>query len=195
LAEVALGTIRPENVTVLLARWRTGSSEADQRLMDAVQAELRRLAASYLRRERPEHTLQPTALVNEAYVRLVDQRAVPWQNRAHFFGIAAQIMRRILVDHARKRRALKRDGPTGEAVPLSQVADPAGGENVDVLSLHEALSGLSALDARQAHIVELRYFGALTVEEIAVVANISPATVKRELTTAKLWLRHRMSAT
>ena len=163
--------------------------------MEAVQAELRRLAASYLRRERPEHTLQPTALVNEAYVRLVDQRGVQWQNRAHFFGIAAQIMRRILVDHARKRRAMKRDGPAGEPVPLSQVADPAAGENVDVLSLHEALTGLSALDARQAQIVELRYFGALTVEEIAVVAAVSPATVKRELTTAKLWLRHRMSAT
>ena len=181
-----------ENVTQLLTHWRTGSPEADQRLMDAVQAELRRLAASYLRRERPEHTLQPTALVNEAYMRLVDQRGVEWQNRAHFFGIAAQIMRRILVDHARKRRAIKRDG--GELVPLSQVADPAAGENVDVLSLHEALTGLSALDVRQAQIVELRYFGALTVDEIAVVAAVSPATVKRELATAKLWLRHRMSA-
>ena|SRR5436190_15644863 len=161
--------------------------------MDAVHAELRRLAASYLRRERPDHTLQPTALVNEAYLRLVDQRAVQWQNRAHFFGIAAQIMRRILVDHARKRAALKRDG--GDAVPLSQVADPAGGEQIDVLCLHEALTQLSALDARQAHIVELRYFGALTVDEIAVIAKISPATVKRELATAKLWLRHRMAAT
>ena len=182
-------------MTQLLTHWRTGSPEADQRLMEAVQAELRRLAASYLRRERPEHTLQPTALVNEAYVRLVDQRGVQWQNRAHFFGIAAQIMRRILVDHARKRRAMKREGPAGEPVPLSQVADPAAGENVDVLSLHEALTALAALDPRQAEVVELRYFGALTVEEIAVVAAVSPATVKRELTTAKLWLRHRMSAT
>jgi len=192
---VVLATTGPENVTVLLARWRTGSSESDQRLMEAVQAELRRLAASYLRRERPAHTLQPTALVNEAYLRLVDQRAVPWQNRAHFFGIAAQIMRRILVDHARKRQALKRDAPGGEVVPLSQVADPAGGENIDVLSLHEALSGLSMLDERQARIVELRYFGALTVDEIAAVTHVSPATVKRELATARLWLRHRMSAT
>ena len=192
---MVLATTGPENVTVLLARWRTGSSESDQRLMEAVQAELRRLAASYLRRERPAHTLQPTALVNEAYLRLVDQRSVPWQNRAHFFGIAAQIMRRILVDHARKRQALKRDAPGGEVVPLSQVADPAGGENIDVLSLHEALSGLSMLDERQARIVELRYFGALTVDEIAAVTHVSPATVKRELATARLWLRHRMSAT
>jgi RNA polymerase sigma factor (TIGR02999 family) len=191
---MGLGATGRENVTMLLSSWRTGSSDADQRLMEAVQTELRRLAASYLRRERPEHTLQPTALVNEAYLRLIDQRAVRWENRAHFFGIAAQIMRRILVDHARKRRARKRDGPAGEAVPLSQVADPAGGENVDVLSLHEALSALSALDARQAEIVELRYFGALTVDEIAIVARVSPATVKRELATAKVWLRHRMSA-
>src|SRR4051794_13876734 len=178
---------------MLLAGWRTGSSESDRRLMEAVQAELRRLAAAYLRRERPEHTLQPTALVNEAYVRLIEQRAVPWQNRAHFFGIAAQIMRRILVDHARKRRAIKRDAPGGEEVPLSQVADPGGGEIVDVLSLNDALDRLQALDARQAEIVQLRYFGALTVEEIAVVVKIAPATVKRELATAKLWLRHRMS--
>src|SRR4051794_29337205 len=111
-------------MTLLLARWRTGSAESDQRLMDAVQVELRRLAASYLKRERSDHTLQPTALVNEAYLRLIDQRRVSWQNRSHFFGIAAQIMRRILVDHARRRRATKRAGPAGEPVPLSQVADP-----------------------------------------------------------------------
>jgi RNA polymerase sigma-70 factor (ECF subfamily) len=191
---VPLSATGPDNVTLLLTRWRSGSSGDDQRLMEAVQGELRRLAAAYLRRERPDHLLQPTALVNEAYLRLIDQRAVTWQNRAHFFGIAAQIMRRILVDQARKRLAMKREGPGGEPVPLSQVADPAGGENVDVLSLHEALSALSALDGRQAQIVEWRYFGGLTIDEIAAAVDVSPATVKRELATAKLWLRHRMSA-
>src|SRR2546421_5611562 len=139
---------RKGRVTQILQDWTKGDEQALDRLMPLVYEELQRLAQQYLRRERPDHTLQATALVHEAYVRLVDQRGVSWQNRAHFFGIAAQIMRRILVDHARKRRAGKRDAPGGEPVPLSQVADPNGGEHIDVLALHEALSALTALDAR-----------------------------------------------
>jgi RNA polymerase sigma-70 factor, ECF subfamily len=183
---------RAENVTALLAQWRQGSAEAEERLMAVVQGELRRLAASYLRRERAGHTLQPTAVVNEAYLRLMPQRGVRWENRAHFFGIAARMMRRILVDHARRRRAVKREGFTGDPVSLSQVPDPAGGQDVDVLSLHQALSDLAGLDPRQAEIVELRFFGGLTIDELATAIGVSSATVKRELTTATVWLRHRM---
>ena len=183
---------RPDDVTKLLGRWRQGSAEAEAQLMALVQGELRKLAAGYLRRERAGHTLQPTAVVNEAYLRLMPQRGVRWENRAHFFGIAAKMMRRILVDHARKKNAAKREGFTGDPVSLSQVADPSGGEDVDVLSLHEALSDLAALDARQAEIVELRFFGGLKIEEVAKAIAMSPATVKRELTTATVWLRHRM---
>jgi RNA polymerase sigma factor (TIGR02999 family) len=183
---------KPDDVTALLVRWRKGSSEAEAQLMTLVQAELHKLAAGYLRRERPGHTLQPTAVVNEAYLRLMPQRGVQWENRAHFFGIAARMMRRVLVDHARRKNAAKRDGFVRDPVSLSQVPDPAGGQNVDVLSLHEALSDLAALDARQAGIVELRFFGGLTIEEVASAAGVSPSTVKRELTTATVWLRHRM---
>jgi RNA polymerase sigma factor (TIGR02999 family) len=158
-----------------------------------VQGELRRLAAGYLRRERAGHTLQPTAVVNEAYLRLMRQRRVHWENRAHFFGIAAKMMRRVLVDHARRKRAGKREGFSGDPVSLSQVADPNGGQDIDVLNLHDALDDLAALDARQADVVELRYFGGLKIEEIAKTIGVSPATVKRELTTATVWLRHRMA--
>ena len=182
-----------DDVTALLVRWRAGSAEAGEELMVKVQGELRRLAAGYLRRERGGHTLQPTAVVNEAYMRLVPQRTVQWQNRAHFFGIAARMMRRVLVDHARRRQASKRDGPVGEPGSISVVPAPrAGIDPVDVLSLHDALSALAALDSRQAEIVEMRYFAGLTVEEIAEVLKISVATVKREWTTAKIWLRRRM---
>lgn len=182
-----------DDVTELLAAWRRGSPEAETRLMAVVQAELRKLAAAYLRRERPGHSLQPTAVVNEAYMRLIPQRTLEWENRAHFFGIAARMMRRILVDHARRKRAAKREGFTGsEAVAASQVADPAGGQDIDILALHEALGALAVLDARQAGIVELRYFGGLKIEEIAAAVGISESTVKRELTTATAWLRQRM---
>jgi RNA polymerase sigma-70 factor (ECF subfamily) len=182
----------PDNVTELLKRWREGSPEAGDRLMRLVQSELRKLAAGYLRRERPGHTLQPTAVVNEAYMRLVPQRGIDWENRSHFFGIAAQMMRRILVDHARRKRAAKREGPAGDPVSLSQVPDPAGGQDIDVLALHEALEELARLDARQARIVEMRFFGGLKIEEVAAAVGVAPATVKRELTTAVAWLRHRM---
>jgi RNA polymerase sigma factor (TIGR02999 family) len=156
--------------------------------MPLVYAELRRLAGAHLKSERENHTLQPTALVHEAYIRLVNQKRVAWQNRAHFFGIAARMMRRILVDHARRKRASKRDAerlcilekPTEE---LSAVDAP------DLLSLHSALEALERLDPRQARIVELRFFAGLTVEETAEVAHTSTATVKREWRTARAWLR------
>src|SRR5437773_1681156 len=193
IKEYQVSTGASDDVTALLARWRGGSAEAGDELMAKVQGELRRIAASYLRRERAGHTLQPTAVVNEAYIRLVPQRAVHWENRAHFYGIAARMMRRVLVDHARKRKAAKRDGLVEEAITISAVPAPAPGlDEVDVLALHDALSALAALDARQAEIVEMRYFAGLTVEEIADVLKISVATVKREWTTAKIWLRRRM---
>lgn len=180
----------PGTVTHLLARWKSRAPDADERLMAAVYSELRRLAASYLRRERPGHTLQPTAIVHEAYLRLEPQRSIEWKNRAHFFGIAAQMMRRVLVDHARRRHALRR----GVAAPItvSNIADPRGDSGIDVLAVHEALTDLAALDSRQAQIVELRFFGGLTVDEIAATEDVSPRTVKRELATARLWLQDRL---
>jgi len=188
-------TTRSPDVTALLAGWRAGSAEAEEALMARVQPELRRLAAAYLRRERQGHTLQPTAVVNEAYLRLVQQHPARWENRAHFFGIAASLMRRVLVDHARKKRAAKRDGVTDSPVTISGVADrKAAVDPVDLIDLHDALNELATLDPRQADIVEKRYFGGLTVEEIAEVLEISPATVKREWTTAKIFLARRLRA-
>lgn len=182
-------------MTELLARWQAGSTHAEEELMARVYGELRRIAARYLRRERQGHTLAPTAVVHEVYLRLVPQRKVEWENSAHFFRIAARMTRRVLVDHARKRRAAKRDGVTTTPITISNVPDrsqPPG--DVDVLALHEALSALANLDARQAEIIELRYFGGLTVEEVAQALGISPATVKREWTTGRVWLRHRLRA-
>jgi RNA polymerase sigma factor (TIGR02999 family) len=151
------------------------------------------MAAGYLRHERPGHTLQPTDIVHEAYLRLVGQRQLAWQDRGHLFAVASREMRRILVDHARKRRAAKRDGLSGQRITLSEVPDPAATESLDILSLDEALADLAAIDPRQAEILEWRYFGGLTVDEISDVAAVSPATVKRELTTAKIWLRQRLA--
>ena len=180
------------DVTQLLKRWRKGSADAENELMERVQGELRRLAAGYLRHERGR-TLQPTAVVNEAYIRLLPQRGVSWANRAHFFGIAAKMMRRVLVDHARRKRAIKRDAGPADPVSISGVPSPAReADPVDVLALHTALSDLAELDKRQAEIVEMRFFAGLRVEEIAEVLEISPATVKREWATAKLWLRRQM---
>jgi RNA polymerase sigma-70 factor (ECF subfamily) len=182
----------PDDVTDLLGRWRTGTPAEQERLIDAVQGELRRIAAAYLRRERAGHTLQPTALVNEAYLRLVNQRNIPWEGRAHFFGIAARLMRQILVDRARKRRAGKRGLLARADRSVSKLADPAPGPDLDVLALHDALTALAALDPRQAEIVELRYFGGLTEEEVARAKQISPATVRREVAAAKFWLGRHM---
>ncbi len=179
------------DVTALLLEWREGDRKALDRLLPLVYGELRRLAASYLKQERPDHTLQPTALVHEAYLRLTRQRDVVWQNRAHFFGIAAQMMRRILVDHARKRQAAKRDAAAWRiATDVSDAADRAP----ELLALDAALSNLEALDPQQAKVVELRFFAGLTVEETAEVAGISEATVKRDWRTAKAWLRREIGA-
>jgi RNA polymerase sigma factor (TIGR02999 family) len=177
----------PSDVTQLLNAWGNGRQEALDELMPIVYQELRKLARGYLRSERNEHTLQPTALVNEAYLRLVDQKNVRWQNRSHFFGIASQLMRRILVDHARKRQSEKRGG--GE-VPLP--FDEAKGVPTkprDLVALDDALTDFATLDPRAAKIVELRQFGGLSIDETAEILEISPATVKREWTAAKAWLR------
>jgi RNA polymerase sigma factor (TIGR02999 family) len=180
------------DVTQLLKRWRKGSREAEAALMERVHGELRRLAAGYMRRERVK-TLQPTAVVNEAYMRLLPQRGVSWENRAHFFGIAAKMMRRVLVDHARRKKAIKRDAGPGEPVSISGVPSPAReADPVDVLALNTALSQLAEMDPRQSEIVEMRYFAGLTVEEVAEVLGVSTATVKREWSTAKMWLRRQM---
>ncbi len=189
--EMAPGT-RVGNVSNLLAGWRLGAPDAEARLLAAVQGELRRIAAAYMRRERPDHTLQPTALVNEAYLRLAGQRGTDWEGRAHFYGIAARVMRQVLVDHARKRDAIKRGAAKRAPVSVSKVADPAGGQDVDILALHAALDELAALDARQARIVELRYFGGLTEAEVAEILGVSPVTVRRDVASAKFFLGRRM---
>jgi RNA polymerase sigma factor (TIGR02999 family) len=166
--------------------------EALDKMMPAIYEELRRQAARYLRREQPGHTLQTTALIHEAYVRLVDQRNVQWQNRAHFFGIAAQMMRRILVDHARTKKRAKRGG-SNIKVSLDDATVAVKGQNLDVVAIDEALSRLSKIDEQQSRVVELRFFSGLTVEETAEVMGISPATVKRDWSMAKAWLHRELS--
>ena len=180
-------------ITQLLVAWSEGRRDALDRLVPLLYEDLRRLAAGYMRHESPGHSLQPTALVHEAYVRLIDQRQVHWRNRAHFFGVAAGIMRRILVDHARSRRADKRGG-AWDRVTLVEDQVAGGAQEIDLLSLHEALERLAAFDPRQERIVELRYFGGLTIEEAAEVVGISEATVVRDWTIAKAWLRADLSA-
>ncbi len=183
----------PDDLTTLLARWDTGTPEDRDRLFAAVHAQLRRIAAGYMRRERRDHTLQPSALVNEAYLKLVHDRPVTWEGRAHFYGIAARVMRRILVDHARKRAAAKRDTGARVDQSVTRIAAPDAGPDLDVLALHEALTELGALDPRQARIVELRYFAGLTEHEVADLIGLSTATIRRELSTARYWLGRRMS--
>ena len=180
-----------DDVSAMLQAWGTGGAEEEERLAAVVQPELRRIAAAYLRRERRDHTLQPTALINEAYVRLLRGRGERWEHRAHFYGGAARVMRQILVDHARRRAAAKRAGRRVDR-SLSRVPDPSHGRDVDVLALHHALSDLANLDPRQAQIVELRYFGGLTEEEVAAVVKVSPATVRRDVAAARFWLGRRM---
>lgn len=175
-------------VTQVLIDWSQGDQNAPDRLMPFVYEELRRLARQYLQRERPDHTLQATGLVHEAYLRLVDQSSVNWQNRAHFFAIAAQVMRRILVDHARSHRAEKRGGAR-EKLLFDEALAPAEERAVDLIALDDALQDLVTFDARKSRIVELRFFGGLTNEEIGEVLGISPRTIKREWRLAKAWLR------
>lgn len=179
-------------VTVLLLRWREGDRQALEELMPIVYDELRRLASHYLRQERRDHTLQSTALVNEAYLRLAGQNPPEWQNRAHFFGIAARVMRQILVEYARGRGAAKRGGGAAKISLDSSIALPQQ-INVDVVALDKALSELSQLDEQQSRIVELRFFGGLTIEDTSEVLGVSPATVKREWVTARAWLYRAMS--
>lgn len=183
----------PPDVTGLLLAWGRGDSSAADQLMPAVYEELRHQAERAMRREGSEHTLQPTALVHESYLRLVDQRRVAWRNRAHFFAIASTVMRRILVDHARARLTAKRGGGAAP-ITLAGVADGdgAGAAEVDLLALHDALDRLASLDPEQARLVELRYFGGLTIEETADALGVSPATVKREWALARAWLRREL---
>jgi len=178
----------PEDVTALLARWSRGDSDALDALMPIIYAECRRIAARQLALERRDHSLDPTALVHELYLRLVDQRRASWENRAQFFGVAARLMRRVLVDHARARHAEKRGGDA-VFVSLDAAADTPDDSHVaDVLAIDEALERLAAHDPEQVQIVELRYFAGLTVEETARVVGRSPRTVKREWRLAKAWL-------
>lgn len=178
------------DVTRLLLAWSEGQASAGDALMDAVYGELRRMARGHLRRERFDHSLPPTALVHEAYVKLVDQRRVRWQNRAHFFAIAARVMRRILIDHARRHASTKRGrGATFTLVDVDATLDPPG---VDVLALDVALEKLATIDPRQSQLVELRFFGGLTVEETASVLKVAPITVKRDWALARTWLYREM---
>jgi RNA polymerase sigma factor (TIGR02999 family) len=181
------------DVTQLLLAWRSGDQSVGEQLLPVIYAELHRQAERAMRRERGEHTLQATALVHEAYLRLVDQSRVEWRNRSHFFGVAAQAMRRILVDHARGRQAAKRGGAIQHRLTLDAadaLADAS--DSVDLLDLHEALEALAALDPLQARLVELRYFTGLNIEETGEALGISPATVKREWAVARAWLRREL---
>jgi RNA polymerase sigma factor (TIGR02999 family) len=179
-------------VTDLLARWRSGNREALDALMPLVYGELRRVARHYLSRERSDHTLQCTALVHEAYVRLAGGNPPDWKDRAHFFGVAARLMRQILVDHARARRAAKRGGDAPR-VTLDEEAVEAAPSGVDVVALDEALNDLAAISPQQSQIVELRFFSGLTIEETSEVLGVSAATVKRNWTTARAWLFREMN--
>jgi len=182
----------PQNVTKLLVQWSSGDQGALDALMPLVYEELRRVARYYLKQEKQSHTLSSTALVHEAYLRLVNQKEVTWQNRAHFFGVAAKMMRRILVDHARRHGYAKRGGGVMTLALEEVVATPQRRE-IDLVALDDALDSLAKLDDRQSRMVELRFFGGLSIEETAQAVNISAATTKREWATARLWLYNAMS--
>ncbi|HKZ79672.1 MAG TPA: sigma-70 family RNA polymerase sigma factor [Pyrinomonadaceae bacterium] len=182
----------PHEVTRLLVAWSNGDQTARDELMPLVYDELRRLAHQYMKRERPGHTLQTSGLVNEAFLRLVDQRNVQWKNRAHFFAIAAQTMRRILVDYARNRHYAKRGG-SARQVSLDEALIVSEKRSAEVVALDEALKQLSEFDVRKSQIVELRFFGGLSIDETAEVLNVSPGTIMRDWTLAKAWLRREMT--
>jgi RNA polymerase sigma factor (TIGR02999 family) len=186
--EKRVGDPLSHNITHLLNEWNAGDPQALDRLTPLVYEELRHQAARYLRRERPGHTLQTTALIHEAYLRLVDAKDVHWQNRAHFFAIAANLMRRVLVDHARRRDADKRGG-SQVRVQLDEALAVADATNVDLLAINEALDRLTVIDPQQARVVELRFFGGLSVEEAAAALGVSPKTIKRDWSVARAWLR------
>jgi RNA polymerase sigma factor (TIGR02999 family) len=186
-----LSAASSSQINRLLAGWGHGDQQARDELIPLIYKELRRIARRHLWHERPDHTLQSAGLVNEAYLRLVRQEPPEWQNRAHFFGVAAQVMRHILVDHARNRVAAKRGGGTLRLTLDPQIASPQKTE-VDLVALDSALDKLASLDPQQSRLIELRYFAGLSIEETAVVLGISPATVKREWATARAWLRREM---
>ena len=184
----------PQDVTRLLVRLTDGDRAVLDDLLPLIYGELRRLAGGYLRRERQGHTLEPTALVHEAYLRMVDQTQVRWQNRAHFFGVAAQMMRRILVDHARAHQAEKRGGEA-QILSLDENIDVSGERSAELVALDEALERLAELDPEKSRVVELRFFGGLSVEETAEVLGVSAPTVKRHWRMAKAWLYGQMQRT
>ncbi len=179
-------------VTELLLAWSNGDQSAFDKLMPLIDEELRRLAHRYMSRERAGHTLQTTALINEAFLHLVNRKNLQWQNRAHFFGLAAQVMRTILVDHARSHASVKRGGGTRN-LELDETLVVSQQKAAEVVALDEALKQLALIDPRQSTIVELRFFGGLTVEEAAEVLHVSPVTIKREWSTAKAWLYHELA--
>lgn len=183
-----------EQVTSLLLRWRGGDKAALDALMPLVYDELRRLARHYLQRERADHTLQSTALVHEAYARLIGQNSPDWQNRAHFFGVAAQLMRQILVDYARSHRAAKRGGSVCK-LPLDDADSHASKADIDVIALDDALQSLAKLDPQQSRVVELRFFAGLSIEDTSEVLGLSPSTVKRDWNTARVWLYRELDRT
>lgn len=183
---------KPPPITQLLHRWRAGDTAAFDDVIQYVYKDLRRRANAYLKRERQDHTLQATGLVHEAFIKLVDKREIEWQDRDHFMAVAAQAMRRILVDHARGRNREKRGGKFDD-IPLEEAAPrPAGQRSIDLIALDEALGRLADFDERQAKIVELKYFGGMTLEETASILNISEVTVKRDWQIARAWLRNQL---
>jgi RNA polymerase sigma factor (TIGR02999 family) len=182
----------PNEVTQLLIDWSKGDKAALDDLIPLVEAELRRLARHYMARENPGHTLQTSALMNEAYIRLIDQHNVPWQNRAHFFGVAAQVMRHILIDHARSYAYAKRGGGARK-ISLDDLPDLTDRRAEELVALDDALNNLATIDPRKSKIIELRFFGGLTIEETAEAMKISPITVTREWRSAKAWLRREVS--
>jgi RNA polymerase sigma factor (TIGR02999 family) len=184
--------VPPHEVTQLLRAWSEGDERALEKLMPLVYDELHRLARRYMAGERPGHTLQTSALVNEAYLRLVDVKSLSWQNRAHFFGVSAQLMRRILVDFARSRRSLKRGGET-LTVSLEEGSIVSRARGADVVALDDALKTLAAMDPRRSRVVELRFFGGLSAEESAEVLKVSPETILHDWKLAKAWLLRELS--
>lgn len=186
-------TAIPNEVTQLLVSWSNGNKDALEKLIPLVYAELRRLARRYMGRESPGHTLQTSALINEAYLKLADQRNVQWQNRAHFFAVAAQVMRHILIDHARSRHYAKR-GAGARKISLDDTAVLSDERAADLIALDDALKVLAELDPRKSRIIELRFFGGLSIEETAEIMEVSPVTVTREWRAARAWLRREMSS-
>lgn len=182
-----MNTLGSKEISQLLNAWGNGDQAALDKLIPLVYDELHRLAARYMRRESPDHTLQTSALVNEAYIKLIDQKNVRWQNRAHFFGIAAQLMRRILVDHARKHGRAKR-GAGVPKLPLHETAVVSVDQSAEFIVIDDALKNLAQIDPSKSRIVEMRFFGGLTMEEIAEVEKVSPSTIEREWRKAKAWL-------